>query len=161
MQQLHSPTPKLAQNESLPEGAALKAAALRLNLFGPFAGGVKNAQDFHSVVAHSVRDDVRHIGNHQFSRALNAPRPTQRGMNSKQRYCSLNHRHHPLGSCRAIACNIVGFGLEVRECPPQPDDLERFSGHAALACALSICQLHAARLLRWRSRPDRPRPILF
>ena len=50
----------------------------------PLAGAMEHAEDFDSIIAHAVGDQVRGIGDDQLASALDAPGATQAGIPSKQ-----------------------------------------------------------------------------
>ena len=45
----------------------------------PLPAGVEDAQNFHSVLTHPIRDDVGRTRNHQFASPLDAPCPAHGG----------------------------------------------------------------------------------
>ena len=63
---------------------------------------MEDAEDFDSVAAHAVGDQIRSIGDHQLPGTLDAPGTPHRGMPSEQFHRTDNGFHHA-GSGGGIA----------------------------------------------------------
>jgi hypothetical protein len=66
----------------------------RSELLRPLAGAMEDAEDFDSVAAHAVGDQIRSIGDHQLAGALDPRGAAQGGMLSEQFHRSGNGFHH-------------------------------------------------------------------
>src|SRR2546427_12281732 len=94
---------------------------------------MEDAEDFDSVAAHAVGDQVRSIGDHQLAGALDAPGAAQGGMLSEQFYRSGNGFNNAGSGSGMIAGDEGGFGIEVGQRPFQPAAHPRAIGHVRSA----------------------------
>ena len=78
---------------------------------------MEDAEDFDSVAAHAVGDQVRSIRDHQLAGALDAPGAAQGRMLSEQFHRSGNGFHHAGSGGGIIAGDEGGFGIEVGQRP--------------------------------------------
>ena len=78
---------------------------------------MEDAEDFDSVAAHAVGDQVRSVGDHQLAGALDAPGAAPGGMLSEQFHRSDNDFHHAGSGSGIIASDEGGFGIEVGQRP--------------------------------------------
>jgi hypothetical protein len=83
---------------------------------------MEDAEDFDSVAAHAVGDQVRSIGDHQLAGALDTLRAAQGAMLSEQFHRSGNGFHHPGSGGGIIAGDEGGFRKQRRaEKPGEPE----------------------------------------
>ena len=121
-----------------------------LELSRPFARGVKHTQNLDAVSAHSIGDQIRCVRNHQLSGPDHPSRATECGVLLQSRH-SLDYRHDdPASSGGIVTSDVVGFGVQVRQCRPQPSNLHR--GSTSSPFVPHPC--------RWRSLPGRLPPHL-
>ena len=84
---------------------------------------MEDAEDFDSVAAHAVGDQVRSVGDHQLAGALHAPGAAQRGpgRDGERAIPPLcNGFHHAGSGGGTFASDEDGFGIKAGQCPCHP-----------------------------------------
>jgi hypothetical protein len=86
---------------------------------------VKNAQDLDGVVAYSVRNDVRSTGHNEFAGPIDTAHSAQVRVGGKFLHRIRNPSDHTSGRIWVIACDVLGFRLQVGKGGTQPPKLQR------------------------------------
>ena len=74
---------------------------------------MKNAQDFNTPAAHTIRDQVTRLGDRQFAGPGHPARPPESRAVSQQLYCMNNTRDDLMCRLRIVLGNIGGLVVKI------------------------------------------------
>jgi len=87
---------------------------------GPLSGGVEYSQDFDGIAAHAVGHDVRRPGDYQFAGAGDPSDAAGGWMGGELLDGVGDSLDYSRGSIGFVACDVIGFLIEISERAPKP-----------------------------------------
>ena len=85
---------------------------------------MENAQDFDTLSAYAIGDQVTGVGDRQFAGARHPAGSSQPGLMSQQLNCVNNACDDLLCGLRIILCDICGLFVKIKQCLAQSDDFQ-------------------------------------